>query len=87
MGAQIEWLSGIMRLGSHFHAYGDPYDLICGVVRKGDTIAFIGASSEAIVNIIRERDNIRAILKPLGIQWVTWSRMRNGVEVWREFSV
>jgi hypothetical protein len=87
MGAQIEWLSGVMRLGSNFHVYGDPYELICGVVRKGNEIAFIGASHNTVANLIRERDSLRTILQPLGIKWVTWSRLRNGVEVWRRFPV
>jgi hypothetical protein len=87
MGADIEWLAGVMRLGPNLHKYGDPYELLCGVVRFGNTIIFIGASHQAVVNVIRERAAIRKLLKPLGIVWVSWSRLRNGVEVWRKYQV
>jgi hypothetical protein len=46
----------------------------------------IFAESKTIANIIRERDCIRAMLKPMEIKWVTWSLPRNGFEEWRRFS-
>jgi hypothetical protein len=87
MGVHIEWLSGVMRLGKDFSRYGDPYEMLCGVARIGDTLAFIGASSETIASIVGEREAIRALLRPLGIKRVRWSRMRDGKEIWREFPV
>jgi len=87
MGAHIEWLSGVMRIGRDFRVYGDPYEFLCGVVRSGDTVSFIGASSQAVAGLVREREIIRAILRPLGVKRVRWSRMRGGLEVWREYSI
>jgi hypothetical protein len=87
MGAEIEWLSGVMRLGARFKKRGDPYDFICGVSRIGDTVAFIGANGEDALSLIRERHAVCAQLRSMGIKWMTWSHMKNGVEVWRRFPV
>ena len=87
MGAHIEWLSGVMRLGKDFCEYGAPYEMLCGVARIGDPLAFIGASSETIASIVGEREAIRALLRPLGIKRVRWSRLRDGKEIWREYPV
>ena len=87
MGCEIEWLAGVMRLGKDFQRYGDPYEFLCGVVRSGETISFIGASSETIASIVGERETIRALLRPLGIKRVRWSRLRDGKEIWREYPV
>jgi|GEM_PF-2141957 hypothetical protein len=87
MPCEIEWLSGVMRLGREFHRYGDPYEFVCGVVRAGDTVSFVGASSQVVACLVRERDNIRAMLRPMGIRAVRWSRMKAGVEVWREYPI
>jgi len=87
MGCEIEWLAGVMRLGKDFQRYGDPYEFLCGVARSGDTISFIGASSETIASIVGERETIRALLRPLGIKRVRWSRLRDGKEIWREYPV
>ncbi|MFA5407444.1 MAG: hypothetical protein WC343_01585 [Bacilli bacterium] len=87
MSCEIEWLAGVMRLGREFQKHGDPYEFMCGVVRSGDTISFIGASSQAVASLVRERENIRAMLRPLGIKRVRWSRMKDGVELWREYPV
>ena len=84
MGAHIEWLCplhGIMRIGSGFEVWGDKYEFICGVQREGpklDVVRFKGGDSISRVDLIRERDNIRALLKPLGIVKVCWTSQRKG---------
>ena len=87
MGCEIEWLAGVMRLGREFKTHGDPYEFLCGVVRSGETISFIGASSQVVASLVRERDSIRAMLRPLGVTRVRWSRIKDGVEIWREYPV
>ena len=90
MGCMIQWHCdhcGTMRIGRDLREHGDPYQFACTVARIGDTLAFIGASSETIASIVGERETIRALLRPLGIKRVRWSRLRDGKEIWREYPV
>lgn len=77
MGADIEWIVGVLRAGENFKGYGDPYELACTVVKEADTITFIGASSETVVNLLRERDSIAALL-PSDVRFVQWERRKEG---------
>jgi len=83
MGVYTEWLTdsiGILRIGSKFCEFGDSYDLACTVIKKGeDTLEIKGASTSFFTNIVVERDNLRSILKPIGILWVTWNRIKDGI--------
>jgi hypothetical protein len=79
VGAHIEWVAGVLRVGSKLKVYGDPFELSCTVLRDGDTVMFLGASAAIRVSLVTERANIRAILEPLGIKHVKWIRIKNGI--------
>ncbi|RPH38310.1 hypothetical protein EHM92_00065 [bacterium] len=80
MGAHIEWLedveTGVLRIGREFRKHGDPYELACTVIRKGDVITLVGASCIGNAQLIAERESMRAILAPLGIRKIRWRRIK-----------
>ena len=78
MGAHIEWTTGILRMGRKFDVWGDPYEFACTVIREGDTVTFMGAAAECSMSIVSERKRIRALLEPMGIAKVRWTRRKAG---------
>lgn len=64
MGAHIEWLVGILRVGKKFQKFKDPFTLSGTVITDGDTMTVKGARSIDITDLVGERDNIRRLLPP-----------------------
>lgn len=81
MGAHIEWIAGILRVGPELTNFGDPFEFMCVVLRDEGTVIFKGATSDKIVDLLKERDGIRKQLEILGpITKVQWTRKDNGRE-------
>lgn len=80
MGANIEWIVGILRIGKDFHKYGDPWEFKCLVATEGDTIHLFAIESESEARtLVGARNDIRKQL-PAGVTKVRWERIRNGIK-------
>ena len=78
MGAKIEWLIGVLRVGKDFKEHGDPWEPSCLVAVEGDVLHLFAIESESKKesHLLRERANIRKIL-PEGIREIRWERIEN----------
>lgn len=83
MRAHIEWLTreiGVLRVGSRFFEYGDPYEASCTVYRgqyPGSKTMILGFTST--VPFTREmRRAIRKVLVEAAITNVIWERVKPG---------
>lgn len=77
MKAHLEPTHYILRTGSKFEKYGDPYEFACTVIRIGDTGFIFGAAGALSAEI---RQAVREELKAHGITHVEWSRIQTGGE-------
>lgn len=82
MGCHIEWKTpefGVLRMGLKFEQYGDKYDLSGVVIRNVTIVTFEATTSrlcylETVRMVLRERENLRRILYPLGVRLAVWDR-------------
>ena len=81
MGAGIEWLTGILRVGPEFEDYGDQYRHSGTVILDGKTLTIKGMSASLEGSLLDEREEIRKLLLPMGVKWVVWERRRKSGKV------
>lgn len=75
MKANVEWVVGVIRAGSQFETFGDPFEFSCTVLRRGEEAEVIGASGRFSREAYRA---IRDALVAVGIRRVIWDRKRMG---------
>lgn len=83
---------GTVRLGTELEEWLDAYDAVC-TVRVFDAIAYFSAAVHEqgrprfVRALLGARHHIRAILRPLGVEWVEWERVKRGRLLPRRFRV
>lgn len=75
MRADVEWVVGVVRAGSQFKKYGDPYEFSCTVIRRGEVAEIVGASGRFDRSIY---ESVRAALLAEGITEAIWERKNSG---------
>lgn len=72
MGAEIEWIVGVLRMGKEFEASvtRDKYDFSGTVVRDGDALLIKGFTSVTASRV--DREALRKELQAHGIKVLRW---------------
>lgn len=77
MKSEFQALTGVIRGGSQYQKFGDPYEFVCTVQICGDDAHIVGAvSSEAGRLSIAARSSINDVLWDMGVRTVSWERAR-----------
>jgi hypothetical protein len=74
MAAELQWLTGVLKLGRGYRRHGDPYEFSCTVVRRGDEAELLGACGRPTPSLLKRMKNV---LLAEGIRRLCWER-RNG---------
>jgi len=74
MAAELQWLTGVLRLGRSYRKHGDPYEFSCTVVRRGDEAELLGACGKLTPSLTKR---MKKVLLSQGIRRLSWER-RNG---------
>ena len=77
MGVSIEWKVGIFRSGPEFqsHLTKDKYTFSCLVAIVNNVAYFEGGSKERAALLSFNREEIRALLAPLGVEAFEFTRI------------
>ena len=84
MGAHIQWLNqeysymGIVRAGSEFSEYGDPYEFSFVVIVQGDTAHLVGGTGKLTKKLADEIATTLA--KEEELKYITWERRRKNAD-------
>ena len=83
---------GNMRLGSNLEGWLDDYQAVCTVRVLNDRAYFSAAVHEQgrpgfVRALLGARAELRAILRPLGVRWGEWERVKGGKALPRRFRV
>ncbi len=78
MGAHVEWTHGVLRAGGGFDEFGDPYDFVCTVIRRGDEAEMIGAAGQFSKQTY---ESIKTVLAEEGVTKVHWDRLKPSAKV------
>ena len=78
MKAEVEWITGVLRVGTRYQRYGDPYEFSCTVVKKGDKVELIGGVGTVTRSMWKA---IRKTFFSDGITDAYWDRENTTVEV------
>ncbi len=74
MTAEIEWVTGVLRVGRSFEEHGDPYDFSCTINRRGDCAELIGGNGKITPQIWRD---VKEALIAQGVTHAQWDRLNN----------
>ena len=74
MAAEIEWVTGVLRVGRTFEEHGDPYDFSCTINRRGDYAELIGGNGTITPQIWRD---VKEALTAQGVTHAHWDRLNN----------
>jgi hypothetical protein len=74
MTPELEWLTGVLRLGRDYRRHGDPYEFSCTVLRRGDEVELLGASGGLSPSLARR---MKEVFLVQGVRRLSWER-RNG---------
>jgi len=74
MTAEIEWVTGVLRVGRNFEEHGDPYDFSCTINRRGDWAELIGGNGKITPQIWRD---VKQALLAQGVTHAHWDRLNN----------
>ena len=84
MKAHVQWLSykiGLVRVGENFREFGDSYEIVCTVLRSGDSCHIIGMAGKAGTFNREAFRAIRDALAEEGVFSATWERLKAGVSL------
>ena len=75
MGCDIEFTSGVLRGGKDYKKIGDPYEYSASVlILSGKKLVVQGMAGKITPDI---RNDIRNLLKTLGLKEIVWERYKN----------